>query len=86
MDDNSVTSDTCSLAYSLQIEPLNMILNSEKLEKSDELVDAVKNTTINNAGHKLNTASASDAQVEFASNTDTVTHTSNIVTDQKILS
>ena len=58
----------------------------EKLENLDELVDPVMNMKMNNIGYELNAVTASDAQVEFASDTDTVTHTSNIVTDQKILS
>ena len=40
---------------------MNAIFASEKLEKPGELVDAVKNTTINNVRYKLNTATMSDA-------------------------
>ena len=54
-----------------------MIFTSEKLEKLDKLVNAVKNMTINNTGYELNTSAASDAQGDFTSNPDTVTHTSN---------
>ena len=53
-DANSVTADTYSLAYSSQIENFNAVVTSEKLEKSDDLVDAAKNMTINNNGYELN--------------------------------
>ena len=46
-DANNVTSDTCSLAPSLNIENQKVIFTSEKLGKPDELVNAVKNTAIN---------------------------------------
>ena len=65
---------------------MNAIFTSEKLEKLDKLVNAVKNMTINNTGYELNIATPSDAQVDLASNPDTVTHTSNRVLDQKLLS
>ena len=54
----------------------------EKLENSVNLVDAVENMTINGAGCELNTATASDAQVELASDPNKITHTSNGDTDQ----
>ena len=47
-----------------------------------ELVNAVKNMTINDVGYDLNKATTSDAQVNLASDTDTVTHTSNGIMDQ----
>ena len=65
---------------------MNAIFTSEKLEKLDKLVNAVKNMTINNTGYELNIATPSDAQVDLAINPDTVTHTSNGVLDQKLLS
>ena len=64
-DANSVTADTYSLAYSSQIENFNAVVTSEKLEKSDDLVDAAKNMTINNNGYELNAATESDAQVDI---------------------
>ena len=79
---NNVTDDTFSHASSSQRENLNAIFTIEKLEKSDELVDEVKNLKINNSGYELNTATASDVQGDLTSNTDTVTHTSNGMLDQ----
>ena len=49
-DSNNVTSETFSHASSLQRENPNAIFTSESLEKSDELVNAVKSITINDAG------------------------------------
>ena len=59
---------------------------NEKLENSDKLVDPVTNMKINNVGYELNAATASDAQVEFLSNKDKFTHTSNGITHQTLLS
>ena len=42
--------------------------------------------TIKYIGYELNTATASDTQVDLASNPDTVTHTSNRIFDQTLLS
>ena len=63
-----------------------MIFASEKLENLDNLVNAVANMTINGVIYELNTATTSDAQFEFASNTDKITHTRNGDTHQKVLS
>ena len=41
---------------------------------------------INFVGYKLNSATASDAQVEFASDPDGITHNSNGITHQNLLS
>ena len=71
---------------SSQRENPNAIFTSEKLEKLDELVDAFKNLKINDAGYELNTATASGAQGNCTSDPDTVTHTSNGVLDQTLLS
>ena len=55
-----------------------MIFTSEKLNKSDELVDSVKKLIINDAGyHESNTATKSDAQGDLARNPETVPNTSN---------
>ena len=86
IDANIVTAYTFGHASSSQRENLNAIFTSEKLEKSDELVNIVKNMTKNEAGYELNTVTASDAQVNLASNPDTFTHTSNRVLYQKSLS
>ena len=64
---------------------MNTIFTNEKLEKSDELFDAVNNTK-KNVGYELNTLTTSDAQVGLASDSDTVTHTSNGISDHKLLS
>ena len=74
-----------------------MIFTSEKLNKSDELVGAVKNLIINDSGYyESNTATASDAQGDISRNPETVTntgngnktvtHTSNVNVEQKSLS
>ena len=81
-DANNVTNDTWSLVSSSQRENLNAMFTSEKLEKSDELVDAVKNMKMNDVGYELNTTTKSDAQVNITSNLDTVTHTINGIIDQ----
>ena len=83
---NNFTADVCSLSSSLQRNNSNTIFASEKLENSDNKVDAVKNMTINNVGYELNTATASDAQIYFASNPDKSTHTSNGDNYQTLLS
>ena len=60
-DTNHITSDTFSIESSQQRKNSNDIFTSEELKKSDELVNAVKNTKINNVRYKLNTATMSDA-------------------------
>ena len=86
MDANNVISDTFSLVISPQREILNAIFLGEKLWNWNNLVNAVANITINEVGYELNTATASDAQVEFASNLDKSTHTRNVITHQTLLS
>ena len=65
---------------------MDAVFTSEKLGKLDDLVDAINNLTINNSGYELNTATAIDVQGNLRSDPDTVTHTSNSVLDQKLLS
>ena len=61
-----------------QRENANVIFTTEKLDKSDGLVYAIKNLTINDAKYyESNTETASDAQVGLTRNPETVTHTSN---------
>ena len=84
-DAKNFTTYTSSLASSTQRENSNATFASEKLENSDNLLDAVSNMKINNVGYELNTATASDAQVEFLSNKDKFTHTSNGITRQTLL-
>ena len=52
----------------------------------NKLVDAINNFTINDAVYELNTATASDTQGDLPRNLDTVTHTSNVILDQNLLS
>ena len=75
-----------SHASSSQRENSNVIFIIEKLEKSDKLVNAISNFTINDAGYELNTATASDAQGDITSDPDTFTQTSNVILDQNLLS
>ena len=76
-DANIVTVDTFSHTSNTQRENARAIFTSEKLDKQDKLVDAVKNLTINDAKYyESNTATASDAQVNIKCNEETVTHTS----------
>ena len=65
-DTSNVTADICSLASRSQRENPNAIFASEKLEKSDDLVDTVKDTTIEKVRYELNTETMSDAQVDLA--------------------
>ena len=51
MDSNNVTADAFNHVSILQRENANTIFTSEKLDKLDELVDAVNKLTINNAGY-----------------------------------
>ena len=81
MDSNNVTYDTCSLLSSSQRENLSAIFTSEKLEKSEKLVYAVNNMKINDVRYELNIETMSDSQVDLASDSDTVTHTSNGIID-----
>ena len=58
-----ITADTLSHTSNTQRENANGIFTSQKLDKSDELVDTVKSLTINDTVYyELNTATASDAQ------------------------
>ena len=78
MDANIVTTGTCSHVYSAQRENANTIFTNDKLDKSDELVDAFQNLKINYAKrYESNTAPPSDAQGNLRSNPEKFTHTSN---------
>ena len=61
---------------------MNTIFTSEKLEKSDNLVNAINNLTIKDSRSELNTAIASAAQGYIMSDPDTVTHTRNRILEQ----
>ena len=49
VDANNVTVDTFSHTSNTKRQNSNVMFISEKLDKSDELVDAVNNLTINDA-------------------------------------
>ena len=68
-DSQNVTAYTFSHTSNTQRDDSNVILTSKKLDKSDELADAVKDLTINDAKYyESNTAAASDAQGELTYN------------------
>ena len=78
MDANNVTSDTFSHTYNAQRENEKMIFTSEKLDKLDGLVDALKDLIINDAKYyESNSSTASDAQGDPARYPETINHTSN---------
>ena len=78
IDANNITKDTFSHASSAQRENENAVFTSEKLNKSDEIVDAFNNLTIKDAEYyESNTATASDAQGNITRNPETATHTRN---------
>ena len=77
-DANKVTTDTFSHFSNTKRDNTNTIFTSEKLDKSDELVDAVKNLTIKDAKYnESNTETASYSQGDITHNPETVTYTSN---------
>ena len=78
VDVNNVTTDTFSHTSNTQKENANTILTSEKLDKSDELVNAVNNLTINdNEYYESTLATSSDTQGDLTRNLETCTHTRN---------
>ena len=86
-DSKNVTADKFSHVSNTQRENANTIFTSEKLDKLDELVDAIKKLTINDAEYyESNTETASDAQGNLTRNPETVTHTSNRIFEQELLS
>ena len=77
-DANKVTADTFSYASNTQREHPITIFTSEKIDKSDDIVDAVKNLTIIDAGYyESHKAKASDAQENLTHNQEKVTHIRN---------
>ena len=72
----------------IQIErPQKNIFTSEKLYKSDELVDAIKILKINDAKcYESKTATASNSQGDLTRNTKTVPHTRNGNFEQRVSS
>ena len=95
-DNINVTSDAFSHASSSLRENTDVIFTSDNLDKLNELVEAINNLKINNAGYELKIATTSDAKGDITSNPytvthtindpDTVNHTSNRILDEKLLS
>ena len=83
---NNVTSDAFSHTFSSQKENADTVFTSEKLNKLDKIVNAINNLTINYTLYELNTEAASDAQGDLTNDPYTVTHTSNRILDQELLS
>ena len=70
--------DTFRHTPNTQKDNANAIFTSEKLDKSDELIDAVNNLKINDAEYyQSNKVTASDAQGDITHNLETITHTKN---------
>ena len=65
---------------------MDAIFTNENLDKLDNLVNAINNLTINDARYELNKATASDAQGNLTNSSDAVTHTSNRILDETLLS
>ena len=75
---NNKTVDAFSHTSNTQAENSNKNFTSEKLDKSDDLSNALKDLTINDSKYyESDTATASDAQGDSTRNLKTVTHTSN---------
>ena len=86
MDANNVTTNTFSHASNAQRENANAIFKSEKLDKSDDLVYALNNLTIDDAKYyELKTETTSEAQGDLTRNLVIVTHTSNGNFEQTLL-
>ena len=97
MNTNNSNANIFSHTSKTKKENANTIYISEKVDKLDELVEAVNILTINDAKYyESNTATASDAQGGIVRNpetvahnsngNETVTHTSNVNFEQKLLS
>ena len=80
--DTNIITDDASIS---QRENLSPLFTSEKLDKLYEIVNAINNLKINNYRYELNTATASDAQVDLTSSPDTVTHTIHVILDKNYL-
>ena len=98
LDAHNVTADNFSQMSNTLRENANAILTSEKLDKSYELAETLKDLTINDAEYYVSdSANTNDAKCNPASNLKTVTqtsdrkkikvtYTSNGILQQKILS
>ena len=70
--------DTFSHISNTQRENANVIFTSDKLDKSEDLVDAEKNLTINNTKYyESGISTVNDVQGDLKCNPETVTHASN---------
>ena len=77
-DPNNVTAATFSHTSNEKRENSNATFTGEKLDKFHELVEAVKNLTINDAKYyESNIATARDAHGDLTCNPERVTHTIN---------
>ena len=75
---NNVTADTFNHTPNTQIENANKIFTSEKLDKLDDMEDALNDLTIIDAQYyESKSATASGAQGYPTCNPETVTHTRN---------
>ena len=78
MDANNVTADTFSHMSSTQRCNENAIFTSEKIDKSDDLEDTLKDFKTNHAKYyKSKSANTIHAKGNFIRNLKTVTHSSN---------
>ena len=78
MNTNNSNANIFSHTSKTKKENANTIYISEKVDKLDELVEAVNILTINDAKYyESNTATASDAQGGIVRNPETVAHNSN---------
>ena len=78
LDTNNVTMDTFSHMPNTKRENENVIFTSNKIDKSDELLYALKNLTIKNTiYYASNSATATDSQVNITRDPKTVTNTIN---------
>ena len=85
-DANNVTAYTFSHTSNTQRDNANAIFASKKLDKLENLADAVNYLTINGAiYYESNTETASDTQGDLTLNLETITHTSNGNFEQKLL-
>ena len=78
VDVNNVTTDTFSHTSNTQKENANTIFKSEKLDKLDDLADALEDLTTNdNKYYEWNTETASVSHGDITRNPETLTHTRN---------
>ena len=78
LDTHTVTADKFGHTSNTQRENANAIFTSEKLDKSDDMEDALKGLAINDAAYyESNSATVSDAQGDPTRDLETVTHISN---------